>query len=106
MANTILNNSEGARASFDSALQIDPHSSGALIGLGLLAQRTGDSAGAISYFQRSVQAEPNDLGYFLMAVVLDKTGRSAEANVAYNEAQRNSPDMASVIKLAHQLLPN
>ena len=105
VADTILNNSPEARASFESALQIDPHSSGALIGLGLLAQRAGDPANAIAYFQRSVQAEPNDLGYFLLAVVLDKTGRSAEANAAYNEARRNSPDMASVVKLAHQLLP-
>lgn len=105
VSNTILNHSAEAKNNFESALQLDPHSSAAFIGLGLLAQRSGDPAGAIDYFQRSVQAEPNDLGYFLLAVALDKSGRSAEANAAYSAAQRNSPDMAAVIKLAHQLLP-
>ncbi len=88
VSNTILNNLPEAKLNFESALAIDPRSSEALIGLGLLADRSG-----------------NALGYFLLAVAFEKSGRSAEANAAYIEAQRNSRDMPATIKLAHQLLP-
>ena len=105
VANIKLNNLDEAKVSFDNALQSDPKVSEALLGQGLLCAHQGNLECSVNYFSRSVQAQPTDLGYFLLAVVLEKSGRPAEAHAAYAEAQKNTANMDEVIELARQLMP-
>ena len=105
VADLKLNRLSEAKTNFDSALQSDPNVSEALLGMGLLCVRQEDLKGSVNYFSRSIQAQPSDIGYFLLAIALDKSGRSEEAHAAYAEAQRNAVNMDEVIQLAHQLIP-
>ena len=105
VANMTLNHPSQAQEDFAKALQTDPHNPGAIIGMGLVAERSGDFRQAAEFFSQAVRYEPNDLGYFLLATALAKSGRQAEANAAFAEAQRISPNIAEVVQRAHELLP-
>jgi len=105
VANMRLNHLSEAKDNFATALQTDPHSSGAFLGMGLLAMRMGDFNAAAEQFSSAIRTDPSDLSYFLLATALDKSGRQAEAKAAYTQAQQTSPDMNEVIQLTHQLLP-
>ncbi len=105
VANIMLNHTSQAQENFENALQTDPKNPGAIIGMGLVAERGGDFARAADFFSRAVSIEPNDLGYFLLATALEKRGRQAEASAAFVQAQRISPDITEVVKRAHELLP-
>jgi protein O-mannosyl-transferase len=88
VANLTLNNVAEADKAFATARQIDPNSGGPIIGMGLLAMRAGDYNGAIEQFSSAIRMEPSDMGYYLMAVALEKSGRQAEANAAYAKVQQ------------------
>jgi hypothetical protein len=105
VADLTLNHLADAKETFSNALREDPHSSGALIGMGLVAERGNDYAGAEGYYKKAVGIERSDLGYFLLATALEKDGRHAEASAAYAQAQSMTPDLTEVIHRAHQLLP-
>jgi protein O-mannosyl-transferase len=105
VADLTLGHPAEAKQNFSSALNADPSSSGALIGMGLVAERDGDYSRAESYYTKAVGLEANDLGYFLLATALEKDGRHADANAAYAHAQSLTPDLTDVIHRAHQLLP-
>ena len=105
MSNLALNNLAEAKADFANALQTDPQSSGAFLGIGLLAMRSGDYNGAAQQFSNANRLDPSDLSYFLLAIALEKSGHEAEASAAYRQAQQISPDMSEVIRLTRQLLP-
>ena len=105
-ANLRLGDLKQAKQYFDEALQLQPRFTGALLGLGLIAQRNGDLPSAIDYFSRADSIEHSDLGYFLLAVAYEQSGRSAEARSAYAQAQRVSPDMRAMLQTASELLPH
>jgi protein O-mannosyl-transferase len=105
IANVTLDNLSEAASNFDSALQVDPKNAAPLIGMGIVAERNGAFEFAVDYFSRAVQIRPSDLGFYFLGTALAKSGRQEEANAAYSEAQRASPDMNEALKLAHLLLP-
>ena len=104
IANVTLGNYSEAKDNFESALKIDPQDGSTLMGLGLLSERSGELDEAIDYYSRSVHIQPSDVGLFLLGTALEKSGRQAEANAAYAEAERASADLPATIRLVHQLL--
>ncbi|MGB9205886.1 MAG: tetratricopeptide repeat protein [Terriglobales bacterium] len=93
-----------ARENYDSSLQLLPDNKIALIGLGLIAQKTGDLAHAVDYYAQAVKAEPSDAGYLLLAQALAKAGRAREAQVAHGQAQKMSPDWNATEQAVNHLL--
>jgi tetratricopeptide (TPR) repeat protein len=81
-----------ARENYDSALGLQPDNKFALIGLGLIAQKTGDLTHAAEFYSRAVEAEPSDAAYLLLAQALEKAGRPQQAETAYAQAQKMSPN--------------
>ena len=93
-----------ALQNYEAALRLAPENSHAWVGLGLLAQRNGDFRQAADHFSRAVAIQPTDVGYVLLARALELSGHHAEAEVAYQEAQRISPDFEQAQEQASQLL--
>jgi tetratricopeptide (TPR) repeat protein len=93
-----------ARENYDSALRLLPDNKFALIGLGLIAQKTGDLAHAVDYYTRAVKADPSDAEYLLLAQALVKAGRASEAQVAYSQAQKISRDWNATEQAVNHLL--
>jgi tetratricopeptide (TPR) repeat protein len=106
IANTKLGKTSEARENYKQALQIDPHDTFALMGMGLLAYRDTDFRTAAEFFSRAAAVEPIDFHYLLMATALQKGGRQAEANTAYAQARRVSSDWAEAQKKADWFLSN
>jgi tetratricopeptide (TPR) repeat protein len=106
IANTKLGNAPEARENYSQALRLDPQDPFALIGMGLLAYRDTDFPTASQYFSRAVAVEPIDFHYLLLATVLQKCGRHAEASAAYSQAQRVSADWTAAQKKADWFLSN
>ncbi|HEX3741776.1 MAG TPA: tetratricopeptide repeat protein [Terriglobales bacterium] len=84
---------EHARQSFDQALELNGKNVPALIGAGIVAQKTGNLDLAIRDFTKAVSLKPTDLGYALLGRAFEQSGRTADANAAYAQAQTLSPDM-------------
>lgn len=93
-----------AKKSFEEALALDPQRVQAITGLGLLAQRSGDLHEAIEQYSRAVSLEPSGLRYALLAQALEKSGRAAEAQAAYQEAARLFPDLDQLRQSVDALL--
>ncbi len=99
-----LKDLEHARQSFDQALESNAKNVPALIGAGIVAQKTGSFDLAIRDFTKAVSLTPTDLGYALLGRAFERSGRIADANSAYAEAQRLSPDMNQTRSEADHLL--
>lgn len=82
-----------AKVSFEAALGVFRDNAQAWLGLGLLAQKAGDSAQATSDYARSLQLEPTDIGYLLLAQVLESSGQKDAARSALTHAEQLSPDL-------------
>ena len=93
-----------ARQNYDSALQLVPGNKLALIGMGLIAQKTGDLAHAIDYYSSAVKVEPSDSEYLLLGQALAKAGQGREAQAVYEQAQRISPDWNATQQSVDHLL--
>jgi tetratricopeptide (TPR) repeat protein len=93
-----------ARENYDSSLRLMPDNKLALIGLGLIAQKTGDLTHAIDYYGQAVKAEPSDAEYLLLAQALAKAGRASEAQTAYGQAQKISPNWNATEQAVNYLL--
>ncbi len=76
-----------ARDSFQQALRLAPDTEQALIGLGVLAQKSGDLAGAIQMYGQANQVRATALGYLLLARALHHSGRSEDAEAALQRAR-------------------
>ena len=100
IANTKLGKASVARENFNQALLIDPHDPYALLGMGLLAYRENDFANAVEFFSRAIASDASDFNYLLLATALQKFGHKGEANTAYEQARRVSPDWALAQKKA------
>ncbi len=79
-----------ARAAFERAVQLAPDTEQAWIGLGVLAQNSGDLGVAIQQYSHANQIQPSGLGYLLLARALHKSGREHEA-VAALQMARTAP---------------
>jgi cytochrome c-type biogenesis protein CcmH/NrfG len=93
-----------ARQSFDQALQIDPDNFPALIGSGILAQKSGNSELAIREYTKALSIKPSDLGYTLLGRAFEQSGRSSDANAAYAQAQKLSQNIENTRAAADHLL--
>jgi tetratricopeptide (TPR) repeat protein len=93
-----------AQESYEAALSLMPDNKFALLGLGLIAQKTGDLAQAIDFYSRAVKSEQSAAEYLLLAQALDKAGRLREAQIAYGEAQKMSPDLNATEQAVSHLL--
>jgi protein O-mannosyl-transferase len=93
-----------ARENYAAALKIDPEKSLPLIGLGVIAQKTGDLRQAVDFYSRAVKVEPSDAEYLLLAQALTKAGRASEAQAAYGQAQKISRDWNATEQAVNHLL--
>ncbi len=75
-----------ARASFQQAVELNPDDSRSWLGLGLMAQKSGDLEAAIEDYGRSLAIAPLDWGYLLLSKALDDAGRHQQALVAWKHA--------------------
>ncbi len=93
-----------ARDSFQHAVAADPAYAGAWISLGVVAQRTGDLALAVSAYSRAMQVYPSDYGYVLLAAALEQSGETAQADVARQKAESLSKNFGAAQRYANELL--
>jgi tetratricopeptide (TPR) repeat protein len=93
-----------ARESLQKAVKADPEFAGGWISLGLMAQRTGDMALAVSAYSRGIQLRPMDYEYLLLAQALDATGEKEQAVAARQKAELLSNDIRSAQRRADDLL--
>ncbi len=92
-----------ASQSFVASLQADPSEVIALVGSGIIAYRD-DPEKAATLLGRAVAVQPTDLRLLLLAAALQKTGRTVDAQVARDRAQKNSADLARAQSAANHLL--
>jgi tetratricopeptide (TPR) repeat protein len=92
-----LNKPLDARKAFEAALQVNPNAPFALVKLGQLASRSGDSEQAIAHFQRALTLLPNraDVRY-LLAAEYQRRGEAAKAalNTPASDANRKDEPLA------------
>ncbi len=98
-----LKNYSQAKESYEAALRLNPESARAYVGLGLLAEKSGAFDEAARNYSRAVDLEPSDVGYLLLAQVLQKSGQATAARAALDKAQRVSPDFDRAQKAVHDL---
>ena len=97
-------NYEAARTNYDAALRINPRSAMPLIGMGLIAQKTGDAGIAVNYYTQGLAAEPSDVGYVLLARALDAAGRKTESAAALENAKKIASNFEAAQTEASRLL--
>jgi len=93
-----------AKANFAEALRLDRNRASALVGMGLLAEKSGDLEQAIAQYSRAMSVEPTAVGYVLLASVLEQAGHPAEAHAALDKARQLTTDLDQVQRTAEQLL--
>lgn len=84
-----LGDSAQARESFRASLKLRPRNARVWLGLGLVCEKTGDYAGALNAYSNLTAIQP-DIGYYMLAQVLQITGRSDESKAAMAQARRIS----------------
>jgi len=95
-----------ARENYRRALQIEPRDPYALMGLGLLSYREHDFSTAAQYFSRTIEADPSDFDYLLLATALKKSGEQDKADAAFANAQRVSKNWTEAQDKAQWFLAN
>jgi protein O-mannosyl-transferase len=93
-----------ARRSFDSALQQQPENPQALLGLGVIAQVSGDFPLAVDEYQKALRLQASDLGFLLLAQALDREGQTEGASAARASALRMSRNIDAATVAAQRLL--
>jgi tetratricopeptide (TPR) repeat protein len=100
----MAHNYPAARENYTAALRINPEIATTLIGLGIIAQRTGDAADAANYFSRAVATQPSDVAYVFLSRALDAAGRKPESAAALEQAKKITADLDVAQKEADRLL--
>jgi Flp pilus assembly protein TadD len=98
-----LGDDERARTSFTQALHYNPNQFNAWLGLGLLAQKQGRLAEAITNLSRSVELQPTARGYLALGNALQQSGRTLEALTAYEQATRIAPSLTEAQQAADSI---
>lgn len=92
---TSLGRIDEAKSSYDAALQSEPGSTRARLGLGRLRLAT-DPAGAETLFLQVLQRDPrNALGFSDLGIARDLQGHHAEAQQAYRQALGINPELSA-----------
>ena len=89
-----VKNYTDAEASYETALRILPNNSAALLGSGLLAERNGNMAEAVSLLRRSVNSDPNIVTVLLLARALRRDHQISESQTVEDQARTISADLA------------
>ncbi|MGA8540296.1 MAG: tetratricopeptide repeat protein [Terriglobales bacterium] len=97
---------DDAKRDFEAGVRQQPWNSPAYRGLGLVAQRAGNIAGAVANYERSVELQPSPVGYLLLAQALALAGQADAARDAQFQAARMTPDLTDDIATVRQLLGN
>lgn len=92
-----------ARDSFQAALKLRPRNIRAQVGLGLVAQRLGNSDLAVQAYSDAIAIQPSDVLYVLLARALQQSGRMPEAQAALEKGRRMSQDFAAAQRIADGL---
>ncbi|TSA16257.1 MAG: tetratricopeptide repeat protein [Betaproteobacteria bacterium] len=83
-----------AQLLFEDVLEIDPGHADALHFMGLTGHRIRDLGFALEYFERSIQARPNDAVFHSnLGSILVQAGRSEEAVVYFRKALEIDPGL-------------
>jgi len=93
-----------ARESFKAAAQLLPRRVLAWIGLGIVSQEGGDLDGALQSYSRAVEIQPSDVGYLLLARVLEEGGHPDQAQSALQVAKALSQNFEEARQSTDQLL--
>jgi protein O-mannosyl-transferase len=99
-----LGNQPMAKQSFAAAVSLRPRTLRAWIGLGLVAQKTGDYPGAVAAFSQALTIQQWDVGYFLLARALQQSGRPQDADAAMQQARQLSDNFEQLEKATDALL--
>ena len=86
-----------ARKNLEQAVELDPGNYRGWLGLGVVAERSGDLNVAIEDYRRANSIKPLKVTYQLLAKVLEQTGRNAEAQAAREQARLSEEESASQV---------
>ena len=100
----LSHNFPAARDNYMASLRIDPDNAMALLGLGLVTQKTGNVSDAIADYSRAMATGPSDVGYILLAQALDAAGRKSESAAALEQAKKMALNFDMAQKEAARLL--
>jgi tetratricopeptide (TPR) repeat protein len=103
-AHLSLRQYDNAQRDFAAALKDQPENSAAYRGLGLVAQRAGNSAEAAKDYERSVELQPTPVGFLLLGNALEIGGNPEAAREAQSQAARMTQDLNDDIATVRQLL--
>lgn len=101
-----LRDTVNAKENFQAAVKVNPQHNRAWIGLGVVAQREGNLESAAQDYSRSIQAEPYDIAYLLLAQALTLQGEPAKAQAATEQARLISPNFDRAQKMVQGLVGN
>lgn len=99
-----LKDQSHAKESFEAALDLDPKNVPALIGTGLIAEKSGNDEVGIGQYEKALSIAPTDLEYALVASAYEHSGKRVEAQAAYQKARELSPDFQNTRATAEHLL--
>jgi len=93
-----------AKENYEAALQLNPETARAFVGLGVLAEKRGEFDEAVKNYSRAIELEPSDVGYLLLSQALQQSGKAAASRSALEAAQRISPDFDRAQQAVRDLL--
>jgi tetratricopeptide (TPR) repeat protein len=93
-----------ARESFQEAVGLNPSDGRAWLGLGIMAQRSGDLSTAIEAYSNALKIESLDWVYVLLARALEQSGRRDEARAAMEKASVLSKNFEQTQRVAEKVL--
>jgi tetratricopeptide (TPR) repeat protein len=95
-----------AKQCFENSLALQPDHPlpMALIGLGLIAQKSGNFDDAIRDYMKAMTIQPTDVGFLLVAQALEEEGKGDEAKAIRERVQKLSPEPEAASKQAESML--
>jgi tetratricopeptide (TPR) repeat protein len=99
-----LKDYERAGKDFQEAVELNPKEARAWMGLGVVAQRSGNLPQAIDDYRRCIAAKASDVAYLLLARALQQSGRTVEAEAAIQSARLISQNLDQAQKVADGLV--
>jgi tetratricopeptide (TPR) repeat protein len=93
-----------AKENYEEALQLAPDQIMSLLGMGLLAQRSGDLPAAINQYSHAMSVQPSAEGYLLLARALQQAGRIQDSQAATDKARQLTQNLEQAQETANRLL--
>ena len=93
-----------ARASFEEAVELNPRDASAWIGVGTMAEKTGDLKLAVNAYSEAARVHPTDVGYLLLARASRLGGDESGARRATERAQALTQNFAEAQRTAEQMV--